>query len=275
MPRRYAPQLLRDDPFRRIRHIPGQPVTYLQNPKVACTSIEFTLWRAYDAGGAPQNPHTPKPKFRPYIQNARKATAEGLESLLASKFFSVVRNPYARLLSAYLNKVQTSRGAWTRISRAIGLPPEPVPSLVDFLSALKHCDPYEIDHHFRPQHLNLLHGFAPLDFLGHMERMEEVNAFLYGYGFEMTKQNKNATNAITLIAHYIGPREAVFVILFYAVDFEIYGYSDDLRQLLPVRGSTATYSDRTPLRQFLERRLRKWRSVSTVTGPVGHIVAKR
>lgn len=250
MPLDFPTSSLRKNAFRRIRHIPGQPLTYLQNPKAACTSIELALWRAHSGGAAPRNPH--REKNRPYIRNIRTATPEGLESLFRSEFFSVVRNPYARFLSAYLDKVGAPKRSWERISKTFGLTAESNPTISELLDTLQTCDPTAIDHHFRPQYVNLYHGIAPLNFIGHLEKMEAVQHYLTKYGFSLSRDAEHATNAANRI-QILSDRDIHQIRNYYARDFEIYGYSDDPNQQDPVREPIALFSDRTLLRDLLER----------------------
>lgn len=253
----FPKQLLRQNPFQRIRHIPGQTLTYLQNPKVACTSIELALWRQHSGDAAPANPHFEK--VRPYIKNIRVATPDALESLLKAEFFSVVRNPFARVLSAYLDKVGVNKRPWARISKSLGLSADKTPTISELLVALQSCDPYVIDHHFRPQHVNLLHGLSPLDFIGHIEKMDVVAAYLNKHGFGLQRDAKHATNAASRL-RLLADKDVELIRRFYGRDFDIYGYSDDPDQQAPVRPSAALFPDRALLRGLIERRAERVRT---------------
>ena len=118
-----------------------------------------------------------------------------------------MRNPYARVVSAYLDKVKKP-GSWRRRCHKFGFQTELQPTLLEFLPALKSRDPYRVDHHFRWQHVNLLHGFSPLDFLGYLENMEPVNQFLLALGFCMTTSSRHATNAASRVGELLGAKEA-------------------------------------------------------------------
>jgi hypothetical protein len=225
-----SPRLLEKNPFQRIRHIPGQPVTYLQNPKVATKSIELSLWRKHDPVGAPENPHAVRDG--PFIRHMRDLTDQGRDSLMASRFFSVVRNPYSRFLSAYLNKVMGR--PWERISVRMGFTPDSKPAIHDFLAALRDSDPYEIDHHFRPQHLNLLRGFVPLDVLGYFEALDDVRAFLNEHGFTLESNLKNSTGASSRVNELLDARAVSAIQTIYETDFKNFCYSPDPAQTSPV-----------------------------------------
>jgi hypothetical protein len=223
-------RLLEKNPFQRIRHIPGQPVTYLQNPKVATKSIELSLWRKHDPAGAPENPHAVRDG--PFIRHVRDLTDQSRDSLMASRFFSVVRNPYSRFLSAYLNKVMGR--PWEKISVRMGFTPDTKPTVHDFLAALRDRDPYEIDHHFRLQHINLLRGFAPLDMLGYFEALDDVRAFLNEQGFTLESNLKNSTGASSRVNELLDAQAVNAIQAIYEMDFQSFCYSPDPAQTSPL-----------------------------------------
>src|SRR5688572_3312014 len=242
--------------FRNIRHIPGQSLTYLHNPKVASKSIEATLWKAHDPSGAPDNPHGKKEK--PFLKTNELTEAE-LRALLGSEFFTVVRNPYSRFLSAFLNKVRKGRDrsqpAWHKRSGRFGMSPEARPSMMDLLAAMREMPADAIDKHFRPQHLNVLHGIAPIDFLGYLERMEEVEAFLRRHQFTLVSNRQGGTGAAGLISEMLDAAAIKAIYEIYESDFRIFGYSEDPTISMPRTEGVALSRDRSRLRALLRRRL--------------------
>jgi hypothetical protein len=248
---KFPPEVARN-PFRRIRYIPGQPVSYLKNPKVASTSIELTLWRAHSPTGVPLVPHGHS--NAPFVQRVHDLPEAADAAFFDSSFFSVVRNPFARVLSAYLNKVGPRKHVWQHISLSIGLKPETHPSLDDLLRALLDHDPFAVDKHFQPQWINILHGLAPLDYLGHLERMQDVSAYLQRYGLVLEHSGINATNANEKVGSQIGPGTADLIRRYYADDFRLYGYSDDPSVLIPIRDAEFLNPSRDSLRQIIVER---------------------
>jgi hypothetical protein len=246
------------NPFRHVSHIPGQPISYLKNPKVACTSIELTLWRAHSAANVPRVPH--RHPDRPFLRTVGDLNETAITSLLASKFFSVVRNPFARTLSAYLNKVGVRKRPWQRISATIGMRGDVHPPLEDLLQALIDSNPLTTDKHFQPQCMNLMHGFAPLDYLGHMERMDAVVDYLQQYGIGLERSHVNTTNATEQVQQRIGDKAADLIRRYYADDFRLYGYSGDPGVLEPVRDADVL----NPSREKLRSRLSEAREVTAV-----------
>lgn len=255
-----------DRPFSHLRHIPGQSLTYGQNPKAACTSIEKTLWQAHTPGRVPGNVHVPLAQT-PFVTIA-EATPADIDSLLASTFFSVVRNPYVRLLSAYIEK--TKPKSWPAISRRVGFSPDVTPGIADLLESLLNRDVELTDKHFRPQHVVLVDGITPLDYLGHLERIEDVRSFLAGHGMALQHFAPHATDAANRISEYLGPREIAAAQRYYQRDFELFGYDDDPTVLGPVRAPAPLSSGRAKLRQWIEGRMR-----SSASGDLDSSVARR
>jgi Sulfotransferase family len=93
--------------------------------------------------------------------------------------FSFVRDPIARLQSAYLDKVANTenKNPWRRrrrVHRALGVEGNArwLPTFEEFIAALEEQDPLLMDPHWRPQHLNLMHPLVEYDFIGRLENFE-------------------------------------------------------------------------------------------------------
>lgn len=229
-----------------LRHIPGQSVTYLQNPKVATKTIESSLWQAYD-GQAPINPHGAEGSpFLGPMQLVRR-----LDQVCATEFFTVARNPYTRFLSAFINKVER-RGAWRKLSAQFGFTPDFVPSPAVFLERLAEMSPWEVNHHFRPQHLNVLHGLVPLTFVGHLERMSLVATYLEGHGIGLREEARSRapTRADSLMTERLDDATLCRLAEVYGRDFSVFGYSEDWRIAEPV-ASVESSGSLTDLRRAL------------------------
>lgn len=248
----YSDKYLTMHLFQRAIHFPGQQVTYLQNPKVACTSIETSLWAAYEPGNVPSNVHREKQIRRESFFYLRNLTNAQCKELLNSEFFTVVRNPYARFLSAYLNKVQNEK-PWARIHKHCGFQSLVKPSISELLERFKDLDLAGIDHHFRPQHINLLVGFAPLSVTGHMEHFSEIVTYLSKKDIRIETKDKHATNAAEQVRSRLSDREIDLIREIYKDDFTNFGYSFDIERQNPERTFTIRKADTGPLAAFLKR----------------------
>lgn len=248
----YTDEYLSRHIFRRIVHFPGQAITYVQNPKVACTSIETSLWAAYEPDNVPDRIHKEKSVRRPYFSDLRAITSAQCDELLRSEFFTVVRNPYARFLSAYSNKVQ-QRQPWAKIHRRCGFVDATRPSMSELLERLRDLDPAEIDHHFRPQHLNVLYGFAPLSVIGHLEHFSHVANFLSQHDINVETRDEHATNAALHVRSALSDREMELIGEFYKKDFEIFRYSSEVSMQNPDTPIMKREPAAGPLAAFLTR----------------------
>jgi len=148
-----------------------------------------------------------------------RAEVEKIDQLFR---FAFVRNPYTRVLSAYLDKVErraVRRGEESRFE--------------DFLASLKR-DQLHANAHWTPQADLLLLPFEQFDFIGKVENLtqdlETVRQRLLNVPIDagMRDERSNATNANSKIAQYYTPGCAEIVRDLYARDFELFGYSTEL-----------------------------------------------
>ena len=159
-------------------------------------------------------------------------------------YFTVVRNPYDRALSAFLQKVSRgqegndSRKRRFRVVPGWGEPsPEGFAKFVDFLAngGLKH------DRHWWPQVELLIMPFERFDVVGRLETLSDDMARLLEvigrdpakaetlkrpHPLEAKQPNK-ITGATSKRAAYYTPELAATVRRLYAADFETFGYPDD------------------------------------------------
>ena len=257
----------------RVHYAPDQNLTYLNNPKVACSTIKKSIWLKDDedknqvtyAG----DPHdkvaspfciTQREKFMVWgIYNL------GLDNFINSTFFSVVRNPFVRILSAYLDKIAGSPRdleVWIPLAMRCQLPEEARPSFIEFLHMICSEEPTLLDWHFAPQHVNLLYGLAPLSFVGQLEFMEDTSEFLSQFGIEIKSHIPHSTNASERIKEFYGPDETELVLNYFQRDFEIFGYLPDPKQIEPVSKPSIESISKKIIMNFMEMILK-----SSVTHP--------
>lgn len=94
-----------------------------------------------------------------------------------------VKNPKAAL-HAYLDKLVAKAPRWhARVQSALGVPVDldAEISFEEFVSAIERQDPVgEMDPHWRPQHVNLMHPVISYDLVGRVETFD-ADLELYGY----------------------------------------------------------------------------------------------
>lgn len=136
--------------------------------------------------------------------------------------FTVVRNPYTRTLSAYLDKVER---------RALRDNKES--SFRDFLYSLQKGKLYS-NAHWAPQSALLLLSDDQLDFIGKVESIDTDLSFIKEklQGKDPEKPFKsflnNSTGASRKIASYYDTETAHLVRTLYREDFDTFGYPDRL-----------------------------------------------
>jgi hypothetical protein len=220
-----------------ICHIPSIPLVYLQNAKVACSSIKKALWvsKSNSTFKPDQSPH--EKDLSPFCKTLDDVSLH-LDSVIASRFFTVVRNPYTRILSAYLDKVgrePRDPEVWLPFARRYRLAKDARPSFQHFLHLVTSEDPNLLDQHFAPQCVNVLHTFVTCDYVGHIENMAAVWEFLAGFGIAPNEHRPHKTLANEALGSFYGREEVANVQNFFQRDFEAFGYSDDLSVTEPVR----------------------------------------
>lgn len=143
-------------------------------------------------------------------------TAEQLEQLDACFKFTFVRNPYTRVLSAYLDKIKTGKK---------------MSALPDFYSFCQYLDRggLHANAHWAPQSSLLLMPLPRFDFIGRMESLDrDISVVGDRLGFTPTDDNvragPKATNADKLLTEHLDDRSLLILNRLYAGDFDAFGY---------------------------------------------------
>jgi hypothetical protein len=154
-----------------------------------------------------------------------KATSRSIEldELKNKIMFSVVRNPYSRILAGYLDK---KRGHDTTFKKQFGnrLPK----NFLEFLKYLNGLDPWNIDTHFRPQYLNLAIEDLRYNYVFFFEKFNFLEQFLKSdKGISIVSARSHSTNASNLINEHYDEESIALVQKIFKKDFKYFGYSID------------------------------------------------
>lgn len=185
---------------RRLHVDPGQRFVYVNNPKVVCTTIKATLnAQAARRLGVPYAPG----RMRDVHDHQRQVLLQP-KALGAARFdemmrdpavlrFSFVRDPVARLVSAYADKLAGGAGSSAMAGKLwahLGLAQDRALTLEAFAEAcIEDAQALHLDQHWHPQRKQLAFDVIDYGFLGAQERFDadfaRVLAKLFPEGAEV------------------------------------------------------------------------------------------
>lgn len=203
-----------------ILHSSKHNLTFISNPKVACSTIKNSLLDGFDGDVHAE-------------ANKRFSLPKDTEH----DFFCLTRNPYSRTLSCFKNKIGPNKeknpnAVWHPFCNRFGFKPNIQPSLEDFLIALLEDDnPLTMDMHYRCQHINLHYQHIKPAFIGRIERFSEIERYLSSKSVTIIPRNRHKTGAINTYKDEINSSEAKLIEEFYSFDFETYGYKKNLEDI--------------------------------------------
>lgn len=137
--------------------------------------------------------------------------------------FAVVRNPYSRLLSYYLNAKRRNFPHLLGADKNMDFPA--------FVNLVVRQEPEEMNPHWRVQYHNLFCEVIKYDHFARFEQLEEeLEAFMSRYrsNAEIRSVHKGQSGAGRQVATYYTPEIAKLVRDKYAIDFEYFGYPTEL-----------------------------------------------
>ena len=207
----------------RGAYSPAEPFFYNRVPKAANSTITHTLRRHSTYRRPFAKDDDPKDHFlRPSYLNARD-----VDRLVGEAFkFTVVRDPYARTLSAFQDKILGHRPQERAFRAWFGS--DAPPEFSDFCRYLDDGN-LHVDMHWAPQADFLLLPLEMFDFVGRVETLEADLAHVITqlYGADAARgmvQAGKTTGAGDKVASAYGPAEFEIVTRLFARDFETLGY---------------------------------------------------
>lgn len=217
---------------RQFHFLPEQRLLYVSVPKVASSTLKVTLLRL--ALGDPD--YLPKRKHRDADRLLHRPPPGFDFDAPDLRRFCFVRDPYARLLSCYLDKF-APRAGWDspqrlRVRRDLLADPMTPIAFPEFVERVAAQAPADMNRHWRPQTALLHWGKIRYDFVGRLERFEAELARLAPivdlrpWLHRRTKK----TGAATRLADHYTPALAARVRETFAADFEALGYAGELSE---------------------------------------------
>ena len=241
---------------------------YKPVPKAANTYIKYSIWMQHYKRGF----RTPPPDGTFEVHRAQWGTEDGLHDSpwdfygrnefdrLFADFvfedrllrFTCVRNPFARLLSAYLERIEARDLSDDHIKFRLGLPRKPA-NYSEFVSMVGDIANEKRNIHWATQVHGLNYDFFKYDRVFYFENLSEIDDFIATALFKddrnkddragLTADDKDQsttdiaprTNADGKIPLYYDATIVDAVRSIYDEDFEALGYSDDPSRLISER----------------------------------------
>jgi hypothetical protein len=166
---------------------------YIPVAKCACTSLKSMMVRlagiAQPEIALELGVHLVTDRFNTGVQLKDKPMDLAREILASDEYFkfSVIRDPFERLISAYLEKFVYKRHSERNLlhTRAVIAAVQGTQSIDlqrgisfdDFLHYILQQDPFELDAHWRPQHL-YFRGVPHISRIFHLENIGELEGYL-------------------------------------------------------------------------------------------------
>lgn len=218
-----------------VRYLSPLNLLYLNNPKAGCSTVKYTLWNEADrlSGKKTFRTNAHDRTDDPFVRDIFTMAPELRQRILSAKVFSIVRNPFVRILAAYLDKVGRKTTVWSAFCGKAGLKPNlrkgdvPFP---DFLALIAGDADESLDPHFRPQYLNLLLPFSKPHFIFHLEDAALAERFHESIGLELLDRRRYATGSSKRLHDYYDEQSIELVQQKYAEDFRLFGYSRELTE---------------------------------------------
>ena len=207
---------------------------FTETPKAGCSTVKATLQRI--ELNEPDFRHTDwqdthRRELSPLLKPSQ---VEGFRSKLPQYFkFCVCRDPFARLLSAYLDKIQGNGPQKKRVLLHLGLPLSDYEydiSFEDFVRVVCEQPISIMDPHWRTQYYQTFQEGVSYDAICRFERLsEDFSAVLEGQGIEwqpyLDSEHRHKTSASDKLGDYYTPALKSRVREKFDIDFQFFGYT--------------------------------------------------
>lgn len=208
---------------------------YLANPKAASTGILRTLQLAEVDGDSARLPDSVHDRQNSPILKIGASSFSPEEIFGGSVFFrfTYVRNPFTRVLSAYLDKIVREPEERNRLLPTLGIAADADVSFLDFLKAIHNQRDGWRDIHWATQSRLIQCNNINYSFIGRFETFASTFPQLLGRigigqeYFDTASAASHATGASSRIAEYVAAEEQRLILTIYESDFMNFGYGGD------------------------------------------------
>ena len=208
---------------------------FIETAKVACSTIKLTLQRL-----ELEDPYFEREDFedlhlREYSPLIKLQQLPNFESYLERDDFYIfcfVRNPYTRLLSCYLDKINKPTNFKKMVLKSMGLNENDIDhpiSFEEFIGVVEQQAPIEMNNHWRPQaHLICLNTIK-YNKIGRLESFSDDFSLIGGqlssdFGKYYAPEIRHQTDANSLLKKYYNDDLYARVYNIYKIDFLSFSY---------------------------------------------------
>lgn len=224
--------------FEKVAFLPAsRRFAVAVNPKAACSSLKYNIWEAeFEAGSSPWPPPNRKNGGAIHRLNnnpIRHLDPGGMDEALSSMpLYSVVRNPYLRILSCYLDKILQDRKEKKFLLLSLGCDANRPVSFEEFVDYLANTNSREMDMHWAPQNFLMQADYVAYAAIGSVEDLDGSVARILAAHYDRPARpakpfRPHSTGAAAQFAEYFTDRIVELVARRYADDFDAFGYSRD------------------------------------------------
>ncbi|NRG18540.1 sulfotransferase family 2 domain-containing protein [Rhizobiales bacterium] len=213
-------------------------ILYMETPKVCCSTIKKYLQIIETNGDYSLLPDNVHDKVNSPLKSPSEIELPISRLFSGDEFlrFSFVRNPFTRVLSAYLDKIVQNQWERHRHLPALGFNRGANVGFREFLERIHAQPPLERDIHFMSQYDILRPDRVKYHFLGNFEKFSHDYSHLQDLisataTIRDSSINWHATNASNRIGEYYGEIETTLVRTIYINDFIYFGYSMELSDI--------------------------------------------
>lgn len=224
---------------RVIRQSKQRNYIYLNNPKSACSTIKYNLWKQeYKLGNVSSYPENSLDVHKRENPIFKKNWV--LEDWKTWFIFSFVRNPFTRLLSAYLDKICKKTPERQYLYDLADIHNNKTISFQYFVEIISNFSSEQDNPHWKCQSEHFLLSYIPIHFIGYFEQIQVDLNILWHKIFGISAENirtwtPHKTDAGNLLETYYNQRTINLVLQKYEQDFINFGYSDSLKYIQPVK----------------------------------------
>lgn len=235
----------------RGAYSPDDGFFYNRVPKAANTSVSHMLASHSTYSRPRPGAGTMGRMLRPQLMTTAQVADIGTDAVFK---FTVVRNPYTRVLSAYRSKILTARKPVRlhRFAAMMGTDRAAPPDFTTFCRFLANGGVWR-DAHWAPQTELMLLPLRMFDFIGHVESLDEdvvtIARRIWGPDVAVDfKRQGRRTDVTQPVEQDYTPEAIEIVARLYADDFSAFGYSTDFEHRRAAPAGWVAPSEQTPPR---------------------------